>query len=345
MKKLLVVLALSFTALFAKPNVVILATGGTIAGSASSQLDTAYTSGTITVDAIIAAVPQLKDIANIKGEQVSNIGSQAMTNEMWLKLSKRVNELLKRKDVDGIVITHGTDTLEATAYFLDLTIKSDKPVVLVGAMRNSSSMSADGPLNIYNAVSVAINKESKAKGVLVAMNDKIHAAREVQKTNTIAVDTFQSPNTGAIGSVFYGNVKYYLAPVRAHTKKSEFDVSKLNELPQVDIIYAHANDNASIIDYLIKNGSKGIISVGMGNGSLYPDSQNLLEEAVSKGIKVVRSSRVGSGEVTLNGETNDEKSGFIVADNLSPAKARVLLMLALTKTNDTAKIQQMYFKY
>lgn len=345
MKKLLVVLALSFTALFAKPNVVILATGGTIAGSASSQLDTAYTSGTITVDAIIAAVPQLKDIANIKGEQVSNIGSQAMTNEIWLKLSKRVNELLKSKDVDGIVITHGTDTLEATAYFLDLTVKSDKPVVLVGAMRNSSSMSADGPLNIYNAVSVAINKESKAKGVLVAMNDKIHAAREVQKTNTTAVDTFQSPNTGAIGSVFYGNVKYYLAPVRAHTKKSEFDVSKLNELPQVDIIYAHANDNASIIDYLIKNGSKGIISVGMGNGSLYPDSQNLLEEAVSNGIKVVRSSRVGSGEVTLNGETNDEKSGFIVADNLSPAKARVLLMLALTKTNDTAKIQQMYFKY
>lgn len=143
MKKLLVVLALSFTALFAKPNVVILATGGTIAGSASSQLDTAYTSGTITVDAIIAAVPQLKDIANIKGEQVSNIGSQAMTNEIWLKLSKRVNELLKSKDVDGIVITHGTDTLEATAYFLDLTVKSDKPVVLVGAMRNSSSMSAD----------------------------------------------------------------------------------------------------------------------------------------------------------------------------------------------------------
>lgn len=308
MKKILVVLALSFIVLFAKPNVVILATGGTIAGSASGELDTAYTSGTITVDAIISAVPQLKDIANIKGEQISNIGSQAMTNEIWLKLSKRINELLKRKDVDGIVITHGTDTLEATAYFLNLTIKSDKPVVLVGAMRNSSSMSADGPLNIYNAVSVAINKESIAKGVLVAMNDKIHAAREVQKTNTTAVDTFESPNTGAIGSVFYGNVKYYLAPLRAHTKKSEFDVSKLNELPQIDIIYAHANDNASIIDYLIKNGSKGIISVGMGNGSLYPDSENMLANAVNNGIKVVRSSRVGSGEVTLNGETNDEKA-------------------------------------
>lgn len=345
MKKILVVLALSFIVLFAKPNVVILATGGTIAGSASGELDTAYTSGTITVDAIISAVPQLKDIANIKGEQISNIGSQAMTNEIWLKLSKRINELLKRKDVDGIVITHGTDTLEATAYFLNLTIKSDKPVVLVGAMRNSSSMSADGPLNIYNAVSVAINKESIAKGVLVAMNDKIHAAREVQKTNTTAVDTFESPNTGAIGSVFYGNVKYYLAPLRAHTKKSEFDVSKLNELPQIDIIYAHANDNASIIDYLIKNGSKGIISVGMGNGSLYPDSENMLANAVNNGIKVVRSSRVGSGEVTLNGETNDEKSGFIVADNLSPAKARVLLMLALTKTTNTQKIQEMYFKY
>lgn len=345
MKKILVVLALSFVALFAKPNVVILATGGTIAGSASGELDTAYTSGTITVDAIISAVPQLKDIANIKGEQISNIGSQAMTNEIWLKLSKRINELLKRKDVDGVVITHGTDTLEATAYFLNLTIKSDKPVVLVGAMRNSSSMSADGPLNIYNAVSVAINKESIAKGVLVAMNDKIHAAREVQKTNTTAVDTFESPNTGAIGSVFYGNVKYYLAPLRAHTKKSEFDVSKLNELPQIDIIYAHANDNASIIDYLIKNGSKGIISVGMGNGSLYPDSENMLANAVNNGIKVVRSSRVGSGEVTLNGETNDEKSGFIVADNLSPAKARVLLMLALTKTTNTQKIQEMYFKY
>ena len=346
MKKVLVLAALLASFAFGKPLVYVLATGGTIAGSAAGgATDTAYTSGAVTVDALLKAVPQINDIAVVKGEQVANIGSQAMNNEIWLKLAKRVNELLKQKDVAGIVITHGTDTMEETAYFLNLTVKSDKPVVLVGAMRSSTSMSADGPLNLYNAVNVAINKESKGKGVLVAMNEEIHAAREVQKTNTTGVATFKSPNTGKIGSVFYGNVKYYLNPTRAHTKASEFDVSKRNELPKVEVVMGYANVDRAMLDAAISSGAKGIINAGVGNGSLYPTAEEAFGKAIANGVIVARSSRVGSGETTRGGETDDDKFGSIATDNLSPAKARVLLMLGLTKTNDKAKLQEYFYKY
>ena len=170
-------------------RVTILAVGGTVAGSGSGALDTSYTSGTVTVDKLIAAVPEINKIATIKCEQISNIGSQEMNNEVWLKLANRVNELLTNGEADGVVITHGTDTMEETAYFLNLVVKSDKPIVFTGAMRNSGSLSADGPLNIYNALSVAISKEAAGKGVVVVMNDEIHAAREVTKSDTTAVDT------------------------------------------------------------------------------------------------------------------------------------------------------------
>ena len=326
-------------------RVTILAVGGTIAGSGSGALDTSYTSGTVTVDKLIAAVPEINKIATIKGEQISNIGSQEMNNEVWFKLANRVNELLTSGKADGVVITHGTDTMEETAYFLNLVVKSDKPIVMVGAMRNSGSLSADGPLNIFNAVNVAMSKEAAGKGVMVVMNDEIHAAREVTKTNTTAVDTFKSPNSGKIGTVFYGNVKFYMNPVRKHTVNSAFDITKIKELPRVDIIYSHSNDNPDFVNLAVKNGAKGIINAGMGNGNPFPSALEALGEAVKAGVVVVRDSRVGSGETTLNGEVDDGKYGFLASDNLNAQKARVLLMLALTQTTDKAKIQELFLTH
>ena len=336
---------LGATLAFAKPTIYILATGGTIAGSGSGAIDTSYTSGTVTVDKLIAAVPEINKIATIKGEQISNIGSQEMNNEVWFKLANRVNELLTSGKADGIVITHGTDTMEETAYFLNLVVKSDKPIVMVGAMRNSGSLSADGPLNIYNAVNVAMCKKAVGKGVMVVMNDEIHAAREVTKTNTTAVDTFKSPNSGKIGTVFYGNVKFYMNPVRKHTVNSAFDITKIKELPRVDIIYSHSNDNPDFVNLAVKNGAKGIINAGMGNGNPFPSALEALGEAVKGGVVVVRDSRVGSGETTLNGEVDDGKYGFLASDNLNAQKARVLLMLALTQTTDKAKIQEFFLTH
>ena len=338
--KAVIFMLLGATLAFAKPTIYILATGGTIAGSGSGALDASYTSGTVTVDKLIAAVPDINKIATIKGEQISNIGSQEMNNEVWFKLANRVNELLTSGKADGVVITHGTDTMEETAYFLNLVVKSDKPIVMVGAMRNSGSLSADGPLNIFNAVNVAMSKEAAGKGVVVVMNDEIHAAREVTKTNTTAVDTFKSPNSGKIGTVFYGNVKFYMNPVRKHTVNSAFDITKIKELPRVDIIYSHSNDNPDFVNLAVKNGAKGIINAGMGNGNPFPSALEALGEAVKAGVVVVRDSRVGSGETTLNGEVDDGKYGFLASDNLNAQKARVLLMLALTKTSDKARIQE-----
>lgn len=344
-KLALFALSLGATMLFAKPTIYILATGGTIAGSGDSALSGSYTSGTVTVDKLITAVPEINKIATIKGEQISNIGSQDMNNEIWLKLAKRVNELLKDSNVDGIVVTHGTDTMETTSYFLNLTIKSDKPVVFVGAMRSGTSLSADGPLNIYNAVNVAISKMSVKKGVVVAMNDEIHAAREVTKTNTTNVATFKSPNSGKIGSVNYGIVDYLMMSARKHTTATEFDIAKISALPKVEIIYAYANDSADFVNLAVKNGAKGIILAGMGNGNLSAGVLNALAKATKQGVIVVRSSRVGSGSTSVGAEVDDKKLGFVTADSLNSQKARVLLMLALTKTNDVNKIQHMFEIY
>lgn len=343
--KAVLLMILGATLAVAKPTIYILATGGTIAGSGSGSLDSSYTSGTVTVDKLIAAVPDINKIATIKGEQISNIGSQDMNNEVWLKLANRINELLNSGKADGIVVTHGTDTMEETAYFLNLVVKSDKPVVLVGAMRNSGSLSADGPLNLFNAVNVAISKDSVGKGVVVVMNDEIHAAREVTKTNTTGVDTFKSPNSGKIGTVFYGNVKYYMNPLRKHTASSAFDLTGVKELPRVDIIYSHANDNPDFVNLAVKNGVKGIVSAGLGNGNPYFSVLEALGEASKAGVVVVRDSRVGSGETTMNGEVDDAKYGFLTCDNLNAQKARVLLMLALTKTSDKAKIQEFFLTH
>src|SRR5688572_20187206 len=224
-----------------KKNVVILATGGTIAGAAASGTQAAYTSGAVTIDAMITAVPGIKDMANIKGEQISNVGSQDMSFEIMLKLAKRIGELAAQKDVDGIVITHGTDTMEETAYFLNLVTHTEKPIVLVGSMRPSTAVSADGPLNLYNAIAVAADPNAKNRGVLLVMNDLIHSAQTLTKVSTTAVQTFMSPIRGLIGTTAYGKNEYYRYPHNKYGAKSEFNVDGVTKLPRVDIIYADAD--------------------------------------------------------------------------------------------------------
>ena len=223
-----------------------------------------YTAGQVAIGALLAAVPQIEEIANVEGEQVVRIGSQDMTDEVWLTLAKRINELLKRSDVDGIVITHGTDTMEETAYFLNLVVKSDKPVVLVGAMRPSTALSADGPLNLYNAVVVASSPESKGKGVLVAMNGIVLDAHGVMKMNTIDVQTFQSPNSGPLGYIVNGKVWYNDITLKKHTKQSVFDVTNVKKLPKVGIIYSYSNVEPYALDAMIANGYQGIVHAGVG---------------------------------------------------------------------------------
>ncbi|MRG46647.1 type II asparaginase [Chitinophaga sp. SYP-B3965] len=337
--------ALQASAQHKLPNVVILATGGTIAGAGESSVGTAYTAGKLPIDALLNALPEARKIANLTGEQVASVGSQAMHDSIWLKLAKRINELAAKPEVDGIVVTHGTDTEGETGFFLQLTVKTAKPVVLVGAMRSATAISADGPMNLYNGIAAAASKRSENRGVLVCMNDQLFSAREVTKTNTTNVATFQSPNTGPLGTVFDGKVEYYHSILRKHTIQTEFDISQVNSLPKVDILYGYANMNPVLLEAVVNDKAQGVVIAGVGNGNLYPTVEKRVKEITRKGVVVVRSSRTGSGRVTLNSETDDAALGTIVADDLNPQKARILLQLALLKTKDTKKIQEMFFTY
>ena len=328
-----------------KANVVILATGGTIAGAAASGTQAAYTSGAVTIDAMIAAVPGIKDMANIKGEQISNVGSQDMSFEIMLKLAKRINELMKQSDVDGIVITHGTDTMEETAFFLNLVVKGDKPVVMVGSMRPSTAVSADGPLKLYNAVGVAVDPNASGRGVLVVMNDWIHGAHSLTKTSTTAIQTFMSPLRGVVGVASYGKNDFYNTPQWKHTSASEFDVTGVNKLPRVDIVFACADMPPDLIDASVTNGAKGIVIAGVGNGNMNKASLDAAANAVKKGVVVVRSTRVATGTVGRNVEVNDDELGFIASDELNPQKARLLLSLALLKPRSKTELQNLFSTY
>jgi L-asparaginase len=312
-----------------KPNIVILATGGTIAGAAATGTQSGYQSGAVTIDAMVAGVPGLKDLANIKGEQISNVGSQDMSFEIMRKLAKRINELASSPGVDGIVITHGTDTMEETAFFLNLTAKTDKPIVLVGSMRPSTAVSADGPLNLYNAVAVAADPKAAGRGVLVVMNDWIHGAHSLTKTSTTALQTFMSPVRGLVGVTAYGKNDFFTTPSWKHTTQTEFDIAGVTQLPRVDIIFASADMSPDLIDCAVTNGAKGIVIAGVGNGNMNKSSVTAAANAVKKGVVVVRSSRVPTGTVGRNVELDDDKLGFIASDELNPQKARILLALAL----------------
>jgi L-asparaginase len=328
-----------------KPNVTILATGGTIAGAAATGTQSGYKSGAVGIDTMVAGVPGISDLATIKGEQISNVGSQDMSFATLLTIAKRINELAKSSEVDGFVITHGTDTLEESAFFLNLTVKTDKPVVMVGSMRPSTAVSADGPLNLYNAVGVAVDPEARGRGVLVVMNDWIHGAHSLTKTSTTAVQTFMSPLRGLVGVAAYGKNDFYTRPEWKHTTGSEFDVTGVDALPRVDILMASIDMSPDLIDAAVANGARGIVIAGVGNGNMNKASIEAAGRAVKKGVLVVRSSRVATGSVGRNVEINDDEMGFIASDELNPQKSRILLTLALLKKATPAQVQTMFRTY
>lgn len=328
-----------------RPLVRLLATGGTIAGAQTSGGARGYKAAAFSVDALIAAVPQLADLAQLEVEQVAAIGSQDMDEATWLKLAGRTQAAVDEPDIAAVVITHGTDTMEETAFFLNLVVHTEKPVVLVGAMRPATAISADGPMNLYNALAVAAHPQSAARGVLVVANDEIHFAREVAKTNTTQVGTFRATHRGLAGVVNAGRLHLYAPPVRRHTRASEFFINGITALPRVDILHAHAGMGRELIDAAVHAGARGLVIAGVGDGNLGAQPLAAAAEAARAGVAVVRSSRTGGGVVERNIEIDDDGLGFVVADELNPQKARVLLMLGLTRTSDPRLLQEMFFTY
>lgn len=330
---------------FAKPKIRIIATGGTIAGVSQSATSSAYGAGQVGIQTLIDAVPQIKTLADVSGEQLVNIGSQDMNDEVWLKLAKRINQLLNNEGYDGVLVTHGTDTMEETAYFLSLTVHSDKPVILVGSMRPSTAISADGPANLYNGVAALVDPSSKGHGVMACMNNELFEAKSLVKTHTTDCATFKGGLYGETGYVYNGKPVYLHNSVSKYGVNSEFNVDNLTELPKVGIVYGYANCSPLPMQAFINAKFDGIILAGVGDGNFYKDVFDQALLARKQGIQIVRSSRVPFGPTNLNGEVDDAKYQFIASLNLNPQKARVLLMLALTKTRDWQKIQQYFEEY
>jgi L-asparaginase type II len=329
-----------------RPRIVVVATGGTIASQGSTPTQTVgYASPAIGADALIAAVPSIATLADVRGEQLFQILSGHLASADWLKLSRRVNELLASDAVDGVVVTHGTDALEETAYFLTLTVRSSKPVVLTGAMRPASALSADGPMNLHNAVALAASPAASGAGALVTMNDAIHSARDAMKMRTASPDAFGSPEFGPLGRMQGGVAQFHRRTTRRHTVDSRFDVGAIDALPRVDIVYGHAGATRVPIDALVAAGARGIVNAGVGQGDVTPDVLAGLRDARRRGVHVVRASRVPSGTVVADGALKDDELDFVAADTLNPQKARILLMLALTATNDRREIQRMFAEY
>ncbi len=325
------------------PAIVILGTGGTIAAAAASAANTTDYALAHGVEAVIQAVPQVHAIAAISGEQVVNVSSQEINNSVLLTLAKRVNVVLQSDSVNGVVITHGTDTMEETAYFLNLVVKSTKPVVLVGAMRPSTALSADGPLNLLDAVAVAASSKSHGMGVLMVLNGRVGSARHMVKTHTVGTDAFTGQEYGVIGSVIDGKVDFHAAPLRAHTVHCDFDVSLLAALPEVDIIYGFQGAGSTLFEAAISAGAKGIVFAATGNGTLSEAAKKGALMAHEKGVAFVRSTRVASGTVSV--KSNDIEFNTVASNSLNPQKARVLLGLALTLTNDRTRLQDYFDRY
>ena len=333
----------------APPVVWVLATGGTISGGGSSSTSlTQYRSGAFSGEELVAAVPAIAEHATVRVEQVVNIGSPNITFDDWLTLARRIDEIFSGDpDAAGVVVTHGTNTLEETAYFLNLTVRHDRPVVLVGAQRPATAISTDGPLNLLNAVRTAASPEARGKGVLVVMNDEINAARDVTKTSTYRVETFRSRDLGFLGYVDGDRVAFYRAPTKRHTADSEFDLAGVAGFPTVDIVYSYVEPNPVLIETLVEAGVDGIVLAGTGAGLVSRVERAALDRiaslpAVERPV-VVRSNRTGSGRVVpLPGY---DARGMIAGDTLNPQKARILLMLALTKTRDLDEIRRIFREY
>jgi L-asparaginase len=326
-------------------RVTVLATGGTIAGAQAPSGGYGYKSGSFDIKQLISAVPNLDKLAVITGEQVVNIGSQDMNNEVWLKLAKRLGDVVNSPETDAVLITHGTDTVEETGYFLNLVTKTTKPIVMVGSMRPATAISADGPGNLYNGVAAAISPGAQGRGVMVVLNDQIDYARNVVKMNTTDVQTFESINRGPAGVVNTGAITWFAMPDKRQGMTSEFSVDGLDTLPRVDVIYANAGMNTDLIDAAVKAGAKGLVIAGVGDGNMTGPALDRIAAAAKAGVVVVRSTRLPSGIVYRNNEVDDDKLGLVASGELNPAKSRVLLMLALTKTRDVGRIQQMFYEY
>ena len=321
------------------PKIRLFATGGTIQGSGENRDNIAnYRAGQIKAPQIIADLPEIKKIADLSFSEVSSVASGAIDAKVLLKLANEINAWLALPDSVGAVITHGTDTMEESAYFLQLVIKSDKPVVVVGSMRPFTGLSRDGPLNFYNAVRTAASPDAVGKGVLVLLNDTIHSARFVTKNHTHRVDTFVSRELGAIGYADSDRIVFYRTPLTRHGSKTEFDVEKLETLPAVDIVYGYQEASGAAIEALIAAGVKGIVL----DGSAPPYNRASLL-AMSKGMVIVQCDRKGSGRI-LTSERSAGR-GTVSADNLNAQKARILLRLALTKSSNASEIQKMFNEY
>jgi L-asparaginase len=321
------------------PIVKVFTTGGTIQSKGSHRLKLSnYSDGKVEPQELIDDVPELKKLARIEIVEISNKGSPSIGAPEHLALAKQLTAELARPEVAGAVVTHGTSNMEETAYFLQLTVKSDKPVVVVGSMRPFTGISRDGPLNLYNAVRTAITPEARGKGVMVLLNDTIHSARFVTKGHTYHVDTFVSREIGPIGFADSDRIAFYRTPLTRFTARSEFDVSKLTTLPQVDIVYGYQEASPVTIDALVASGVKGIVL----NESAM-NYRDAVARARAKGVIIVNGDRKGAGRMTLAEKGPVE--GGITADNLNAQKARILLRLALTKTRDPVEIQRMFNEY
>ena len=328
-------------------RVALIITGGTIDSVGKDRLDLAWyieAGKRLGTGELLGSLPELESIAKVDEVPFRRLPSHALVDKDWLDLTSTIHSIFNENRADGIVITHGTNTLEETAYFLTLTLKTDKPVVLVGSMRPSSAISADGYLNLINAFRVAANRDSLGRGALVVMNDAIYGGRDITKTATYRVQAFQGRDLGPLGYADAdGKIIYYHQTVKKHTTETEFDVSSLQSLPRVDVVLSYVGADGTMIDASVSAGAKGIVSAATGAGRPTPAEDEAFDRAKKKGVIMCQSSRVGSGRVVRSPSLT--RRGFVAADNLQPWKARVLLSLALTVTDEPDLIQSMFDTY
>jgi L-asparaginase len=331
----------------AKPKVAFIGTGGTIASLGRGPLDLqdyGAIGNVMHAEEIVAKWPVVHQVADIVCVKYRNIPSTAIDFADWKALVALCRQLPNdHPGLDGIVIGHGTATLEETAYFLNLTLKTSIPVVLVGAQRPSSALSSDAGMNLVNAIRVAASPEARGMGVLVLLNDEIHAAREVTKTSTLRLQTFRTPDFGVLGHADGDAVVFYRHPVRRRAPDTEFDISGLDAMPRVDISYSYAGADGTAVRAFAAAGARGIVSAGFAPGFSAPGESEALKDAVAQGIVVVQSTRAGSGRTFQS--TRLEANGLLIADNLNPQKARILLSLALTVTRDPDEITRIFRTY
>ena len=326
----------------ALPTVAVLATGGTIAGAGSLGKATNYKPGQLDVHALVDMAAGAHDIANVRAVQICNVNSDDITAADWLSLARAIDEMATDPGIDGFVITHGTDTLDETAYFLNLVAKTDKPIIVTGAMRPATATSPDGPMNLLQSIALAGNPQARGRGVMVVFSDGIFGGRDVRKISTFQTDAFSASDFGCMGYMIDGEPHFYNASSKAHTTATEFAIGGIEELPKVAVAYFTVDADPAVLDFYVESGARGIVIAGAGSGcysKLWNERVVMLADA---GVPIVRSSRIGAGMITHD----DAYGGNLVTGNdLAPQKAAVLLRLALTRTSDPVRIQAMFNRY